>query len=166
MGKTRKSPAFPKRHLYNVASISKRIHVYNRQKDLPISSAAVKDIMRLVLDLEKAEYQEISIYFASVKKICALHQEFFQDPTPTDCISFPIDAVFLGEVFVCPKVAIQYAQKSQTDPYEEVALYIIHGLLHLLGYDDLTAPERRIMRKKEKKCMSRCIAMINRLRVQ
>lgn len=119
--------------------------------------------MRLVLDFEKAVYQEVSLYFVSAKQISALHQEFFKDPTPTDCISFPIDSKMLGEIFVCPRVAIQYAKKAQIDPYQEVALYVIHGLLHLLGYDDLTAPERRIMRKKEKKCMDQCIALIKRL---
>ena len=119
-----------------------------------------------VLDLKKIQCEEVSLYFVTERAICQLHRQFFDDPSPTDCITFPIDQETLGEIFVCPKVAICYASEMQIDPYEEVALYIIHGLLHLIGYDDLTPPERRIMRKNEKKCMAHCKAFMHLLRPQ
>ncbi|MBS0625331.1 MAG: rRNA maturation RNase YbeY [Verrucomicrobia bacterium] len=134
-----------------------KVSVSNQQKNLKISTRAVKEIVLAVLALEKAEeWEDASIYFVTEKKICQLHDEFFQDPSPTDCISFPIgfDGT-LGEVFVCPKTAVLYAEKNNLDPYEETALYIVHGLLHLLGYDDLEEKARRVMRKKEKSCMRR-----------
>ena len=58
-----------------------------------------------------------------------------------------------GEIFVCPLAAIAYAKKQESRPYEETALYIVHGLLHLLGYDDLEEKAKKNMRKKEKSCM-------------
>ena len=96
------------------------------------------------------------IYLVGKKTICRLHKEFFDDPTPTDCISFPLsDSPILGEVFVCPEVAIEYAEKHQIDPLAETALYIIHGLLHLLGYDDTTHQETLKMRRLEKQAMKK-----------
>lgn len=68
-------------------------------------------------------------------------------------MSFPLDEIHLGEVFVCPKTAIEYADEKKLPVYEELSLYVVHGLLHCLGYDDLEPAERRIMRKKEKSCM-------------
>ncbi len=97
--------------------------------------------------------QEIGIYFVSEKAIGELHDQFFQDPTPTDCISFPIDKTHLGEIFVCPAVALAYAKKKKLDPYQETLLYLVHGFLHLIGFDDLKETERKAMRKMEKKCM-------------
>ena len=106
-----------------------------------------------VLDHLKVSPEEIAIYFVSEKKICQLHEQFFQDPTPTDCISFPLDENYLGDIFVCPATALSYAAKNNLDPQEETVLYIVHGILHLLGYDDLEVKARRLMRKKEKSCM-------------
>jgi len=102
---------------------------------------------------------EIIFHFVDEKRISHLHKQFFQDPTPTDCITFPIDDKeeqtyrILGEVFICTDVAISYATDHHLNVYEELTLYIIHGLLHLLGYDDLTKDQRMIMKKKEKQCM-------------
>jgi probable rRNA maturation factor len=104
----------------------------------------------------------VAIHFVSKKKICELHEMFFDDKTPTDCISIPIDDPeedaphsHLGEVFVCPKVAIEYGG----DPIQETMLYVIHGLLHLLGFDDITPKDRKAMRKEERKAL-RFIAVL------
>lgn len=130
------------------------IFVFNRQKDLKVSSKAVKALVGAVLAHEQAEGGEISIYLVSEKKICELHDEFFGDPSPTDCISFPLEKTPLsGEIFICPKTAIIYAESHGLDPYQELALYVVHGLLHLLGFDDIEPKQRRLMRKKEKSCM-------------
>lgn len=142
------------------------VRIANQQKDLALVSSAARKIAHVVLDLEKSNCRELTIYFVSERRICGLHQMYFADPSPTDCISFPIDSEILGDVFVCPKTAIEYAKKHNSDIYEEVALYIIHGILHLLGFDDLTPSDRRIMRKKEKKCMAACKEMIELLRPQ
>jgi probable rRNA maturation factor len=130
-----------------------KVNVYNSQKQLTVSKESVRALVKAVLSNERSSHQETSIYFVTEKAICDMHEKFFNDPTTTDCISFPLDAKHLGEVFVCPQTAITYAEKNDLNPHDELSLYVIHGLLHCLGYDDLTAPERRIMRKKEKSCM-------------
>ena len=64
-----------------------------------------------------------------------------------------LELKILGEIFVCPKTAIEYAVQYKKNPYEEVTLYIVHGLLHLLGYDDIEKNARNLMRKAERKHM-------------
>lgn len=131
-----------------------KVSIYDRQKVLPICKKAARLLVKSVLELEQRSYAEANLYFVTSKAISKIHQDFFSDPTPTDTISFPIDQKHLGEVFVCPEVALTYAKKHKIDPYLETALYAVHGLLHCLGYDDLTEKDRRVMRKKEKKCMA------------
>jgi len=144
MEKTKKSQAFPK-HL--------QVDILNNQKDLSLKKILVKKAVGACLDYLKIFPSQVSIYFVTEKKIAELHKQFFDDSTPTDCISFPLDDTHLGEVFVCPSIAIKYGKKHRVDPFEEILLYIVHGLLHLIGYDDIKSNQRKRMRSMEKKCM-------------
>lgn len=141
-------------------SIAVNIKVKNRQSSLKISPTKVKRIVSQVLAEEGQACDEVAIHFVDTAAIMQLHEDFFGDPSPTDCISFPLDSEcdsipyqMLGEVFVCPETAIEYASKHQMDPYEETTLYIVHGLLHLMGYDDLQPEDRKAMRKAEARHM-------------
>ena len=123
---------------------------------MKISLPAVRTAAQEFLQFENIPCDEVIINFVSTKKISQLHEEFFQDPTTTDCISFPLDDepdetghYVLGEIFVCPQTAIDYSLKHKTNPYDECLLYMIHGLLHLIGFDDLDPSDRRKMRRKE-----------------
>lgn len=136
-----------------------KIFVTNKQKDLRISLKSVKATVLALLSFLKLSIDEVSFQFVTEKKICELHAEFFEDPSPTDCITFPVDDPntsgyrLLGEVFVCPKTAKIYASSHGIDVYEELTLYVIHGLLHLIGYDDLHPNLKKKMRAKEKACL-------------
>ncbi len=142
------------------------VTVYNRQKDLPISVANIKLMVSFLLRNLEISTDEVILHFVSEKIISQVHADFFSDPSPTDCISFPIDSpkkvstnakhAILGEIFVCPKIALQYAKSKNLDPYQEATLYLIHGLLHLIGYDDINPSSRRKMRQMEQKCLKIC----------
>lgn len=127
-----------------------KFNVYNRQKALPINKTSVQRVMEALYSFLSIQCDEMSVYFVGTRKISQLHKDFFNDPTPTDCITFPIDSAYLGDIFICPEAALRYDPKS---PYEETKLYLIHGILHLLGYDDLEPKAKQTMRKMEKKCM-------------
>jgi len=135
------------------------IQIYNRQKTVKISKVRVKKIVTQVIAFENQHCDEVAIHFVSVKEICDLHQTFFNDPSQTDCISLPMDDSsethyrVLGEVFVCTETAVQYAASHQSDLYNELTLYIVHGLLHLMGYDDIKTKDRTAMRSAEKRHM-------------
>lgn len=130
------------------------------QKDLKISRSSIEKAVTLLAASKRVKCRRISVHLVTKKKIAALHDQFFQDPTPTDCITFPIDDAknaaedsILGEIFICPRVAIEYAEHRGLDPRREFFLYLVHGFLHLLGYDDIDPADRRLMRRQEKACM-------------
>ncbi len=134
------------------------VDVENNQSSLPICPLAVQKIVHAVLRREDIQCDEVAIHFVDTPTICQMHAKFFSDPSSTDCISFPIDRTGiigylpLGDVFVCPETALLYAQQhSKTTPYKELTLYIIHGLLHLIGYDDISKDDRKLMKLAEKR---------------
>lgn len=138
-----------------------KVSVYNRQKDLKLSAVAIKKTVKHALEFHKINCDELAIHLITDRAMRKLHADFFDDPTPTDCITFPYDKdgssgyFFLGEVFICPKTAFHYiAEQGSGDTYNEVTLYLVHGILHLLGYDDMNSSDRKIMRSKEKELMS------------
>jgi len=128
------------------------ILVENRQQDLALNLDSVVEVASAALSVEAPKADEMTIYFVTEEEICQLHGDYFDDPTPTDCITFPIGGegewTLLGDLFVCPKTAINYVEGG--DPYPEVTLYVVHGILHLLGYDDIDEDDRAEMRAQEK----------------
>ena len=139
-----------------------KVYVKNSQKDLLIPSVLIKKVAKEVILFEGFNCNEVSIYFVTTSTITKMHDEYFNDPTTTDCISFPMDMDIenleeyriLGEVFVCPETALDYTKKNTGDPFEETVLYMVHGLLHLMGYDDLDPKSKVKMRRAEKKHMT------------
>jgi len=132
------------------------ITITNEQDDLLFDTSPLPGMVEEIVRHEGHHADEVSLNFVDEATICALHKRFFNDPSFTDCISFPmrqtgLDYKILGEIFVCPLAAVSYTEGSGGDPYEEVMLYIIHGLLHLMGYDDIGAQESQEMRKAEKR---------------
>jgi probable rRNA maturation factor len=125
-----------------------------------IDANQVEALVACIFDEKSVSCDEISINFITEKEISELHDEFFDDPTPTDCITFPIDDIddvsnykILGEIFVCPQVALSYSQQHLLDFEEELTLYVVHGILHLLGFNDIEEEERKVMREQEAFCM-------------
>jgi len=127
-----------------------RITVVNRQTTLKIAPASVRKLVNVFLVFKKIECQFISVLFVGKRKISQIHGQFFGDPAPTDCMTFPIDKSFLGECVICPQVALEV---NPMDPYEEVSLYLIHCLLHLIGYDDIDKNKRQVMHREQKKIL-------------
>lgn len=138
-----------------------QIKLFNSQKDLHFSKVKMKKVVFFLFELLQIKTDEISIQFVSEKRISQLHALFFQDPTPTDCITFPIDSIpykpngyhLLGEIFICPKMAKQYAEKHRINPFEELCRYVVHGILHLIGFEDEKPALRAQMKRKENTCL-------------
>lgn len=131
------------------------VAVVNEQTVLALDRGRIAAVVRAVVAAEGQRCDEVAIHFVTLETISDLHLRFFDDPSPTDCISLPIDEVddgtyrHLGEVFVCPQVACDYVAAHGGDAYEETILYVVHGLLHLMGYDDLEESAEAAMRKAE-----------------
>lgn len=98
---------------------------------------------------------ELSFAFVEKDYIAQLHDQFMGDPTPTDVITFPGDPDLdqAGEVVVCPQVALEYTQKEGLNFSDELTLYLIHGYLHLCGFDDIDDADRAQMRLAEQQAL-------------
>jgi rRNA maturation RNase YbeY len=88
-----------------------------------------------------------------------LNVKYLRKNSATDVIAVDFTGKFKGlsyllaEIFVSTDTAIANARIFKTSPLYEIYLYLIHGALHLLGYDDKTARQKQIMRKKEKEIL-------------
>ena len=108
---------------------------------------------------------EVSFHFVTEGAIRELHKRFFNDATPTDCITLPLDSPsakrmgyhVMGEAFICPKTALFYAKKEQIEPETEVYRYIIHCLLHFMGYTDAAPKKKAQMKRKEGACLKKLL---------
>ncbi|GEM_PF-275423 len=145
-------------------SLSK-IYLYNAQRDLPFSLPSMRKAISFLLQELRITTDEVSFHFVTERKICELHKEFFNDPTPTDCITFPLDALeekkgsfhILGEAFICPRTALLYSKTHKMDPFQELYRYVIHCLLHLIGYTDTDPQQRAKMKRKENAYLKKII---------
>jgi len=94
---------------------------------------------------------EISVAFLPKDELTELHARFLDDPAPTDVITFPGDPDdgLAGEICLSPEAAWDYARQRGLPFAEELSLYLIHGYLHLCGFDDRDEAGRRAMRQAE-----------------
>ena len=81
-----------------------------------------------------ADLAGIEVSFLTDEAIAAVHSEFLQDPSPTDVITFAH-----GEILISTETAARHAAEYHQPLAQELALYLIHGLLHLHGHEDETA---------------------------
>jgi probable rRNA maturation factor len=121
---------------------------------VPIDRRRVREIAWAVLEGEDVVDAEISIAFVDNPTIHRLNQRYLHHDEPTDVLSFPLsepDAKKLtGELVIGAEVARSEAEERGHDVQAELALYVIHGLLHLCGADDKTEVAAAAMRKKER----------------
>jgi probable rRNA maturation factor len=98
---------------------------------------------------------ELSVVFLTDQQICELHGRFLDDPSPTDVITFPgtPEEDFAGEICVSPGFAGGSSRQHGQTFSREVALYLVHGWLHLAGFSDLQPEAIPAMRAAEKSCL-------------
>ncbi len=114
--------------------------------ELPLIEAAAAAALPGVLGCAGTEesalegLEEIEITFVDDEAITQVHADFLDDATPTDVITF-----HHGEILISTETAARQAEAHGQPLQRELALYVIHGLLHLHGHTDLTEPERGVM---------------------
>jgi probable rRNA maturation factor len=105
----------------------------------------------------EGRFGELTLTFVDREEIAALNAEHLGTPGPTDVLSFPLDdgepqpgiPVLLGDVVVCPAVAADQAGAHAGTVDDELALLVVHGVLHVLGHDHAEADETAVMRRRE-----------------
>jgi probable rRNA maturation factor len=113
-----------------------------------LDEPAVIELARTTLIGEGYATVELSVSFVEAAEIEDLHVRYMNEPGPTDVLSFPLGEVdeggrqLLGDVVIAPEVA---ARNNPGDPDGEVRLLLVHGILHLLGYDHEADAEKALM---------------------
>lgn len=133
-----------------------RIIIKNFQKKIPINPKRTKLAILKVFSQEAAKKSgEITVCFVSDKKIKELNLKYLRKNYPTDVLTFDFSSPkdkknIFADIVISTDTASRNAKNFKTTRIYELNLYLIHGLLHLLGYDDCTPKQRQLMRKKER----------------
>jgi len=133
--------------------------ILNRQRTKKINSRFLKQVVaELFAELAIAE-AELGIRLVGAPEMARVNWQFLQHAGSTDVITFdhrdwqlPIANCQLkihGELFICVDDAIKQAKAFGSSWQSEVVRYVVHGVLHLLGYDDLKPDLRRTMKREE-----------------
>jgi probable rRNA maturation factor len=117
------------------------IAVSNRQQ-LPVDPDELAEVARLTLSSEGHGEGELSLSFVTPHEMAELHERYLAEPGPTDVLAFPMgEDGLLGDVVICPAEAA----KNNSDVRQELRLLVVHGVLHLLGYEHEEPGERELM---------------------
>ena len=129
---------------------------FSRQRAVPINQAYVQSLVLTALPLCLAKKRHatsslpsmIEVSFLNDRAIAKVHADFCNDPSPTDVITFR-HSPELGEILVGVPTVVLHAKKFHQPVDHEIALCVIHGLLHLLDYDDINESERLLMHQEQ-----------------
>ena len=134
------------------------INVRNLQRTIRINLPDLQNFapsaVRHCLDLTKnkstvlAKLSEISVLLISDRKMAALHHKFLNQRGPTDVLTFDH-----GEIFISVETAKRNARAFGISLGDELRLYIVHGLLHLHGFDDRNQASAGVMAKTQQKIL-------------
>ncbi|MEN8250791.1 MAG: rRNA maturation RNase YbeY [Bacteroidota bacterium] len=134
------------------------IHFFNEDTDfiLPDTEGTSKWINK-VLNEEKRQAKIINYIFCSDKHLLKLNQQYLNHETLTDIITFDnseLPDMLEADIFISVDRVKDNASQLNTVFDNELHRVMIHGLLHLIGYNDHTDDEKQVMRKKEDACLS------------
>jgi probable rRNA maturation factor len=139
-----------------------KVSVRNLQRKIPINirklqTFATKAVCRC-LPLRKgkrtelATLREVFVWLISDRRMSQLHRQFLGEHGPTDVLTFQH-----GEIFVSVETAKGNARVFTTSLMRELQLYMVHGLLHLNGFDDQTPADARKMQRAQKTILRRAL---------
>ena len=132
----------------------------DHQKKVQLNSLKILKITKAILHYESVDQAILSVVFVTHQKIKAFNEEYLKRNYVTDVLAFDLSDTVLskrktkgviGDIIISTDAALKNVSMYQTTLSEELSLYIVHGILHLCGYDDHKSSDIQRMRKKEKK---------------
>jgi probable rRNA maturation factor len=137
-----------------------RISVRNLQRAVRVNVRALQEsaakALRLCLNLRSKQptalstLREIHVVLISDRRMATLHRRFLSQSGPTDVITFEH-----GEIFISAETARRHGKQFGNPFFRELQLYVVHGLLHLHGFDDRSEREARRMRAIQEKILKK-----------
>jgi rRNA maturation RNase YbeY len=133
--------------------MTRTLALHNRQRRFRVDTRLLKQIAAWVLDNEFPSHSwDIEVYLIGATRMAEINQEYLQHEGSTDIITFDYGdpATHLhGELFISLDDAERQAHEFNTTWQTELTRYVIHGILHLAGYDDLEPVARKKMKQAE-----------------
>lgn len=130
----------------------------NNESSVSLDEARVLRLASFALDEMKIHPDaELAIQFVNEDAMTSLHVQWMDEPGPTDVLSFPMDELrpgtdlelsepgLLGDIVICPQVAMTQANAAGHETINEILLLTTHGILHLLGFDHAEPDEEKVM---------------------
>jgi probable rRNA maturation factor len=124
-----------------------------------LTAGEIRRAVRIVLAAQDIAEAEISVAVVSDDEIHRVNREHLAHDFPTDVISFLYESDesprrIEGEIVVSADTAAREAPRHGWEARSELLLYVVHGLLHLSGFDDLSPAVKRVMRREERRMMA------------
>lgn len=124
--------------------------------ELPISDAELTDWATIVLS-SQVPTAEITLRFVTSMEITALNSQYRKKNQATNVLAFPasvpieveLEHPFIGDIIICPSVLLDESHQYQIDIKQHWAHIVIHGILHLFGYDHIESQDEIIMQNLE-----------------
>jgi probable rRNA maturation factor len=134
------------------------IDVVDRQRVLRVGSRWLATVARRAVARQGFESAEICVLVLDDRGIARLHEQWLDISGPTDVITFDMSddarpGTLHGDIAVSAETARRTARELGWQPRHELAYYVVHGILHLAGYDDHDPADRRAMRARERVLM-------------
>ena len=153
--------------------MSEEIEIFVEEEFQGVDEGWVKKIVRHVLKGEGvASPYEVSLVFTDSETVKQLNRDYRGVDEPTDVLAFymlpqkgadssfvlpPDGLTRLGEVIISYPQAVEQAKEQGHPPERELALLVVHGILHLLGYDHEEPEEESKMRERERELLEKCL---------
>jgi probable rRNA maturation factor len=143
--------------------LSAKVSILNRQNRVPVDRRKIGGAARRVLKALGGEGYELTVVLVDDPEITRLNRQYFRRNRPTNVISFPLmddspvsfPSRLLGDVVISAETARRDAGEVGKKAEDEILFLLIHGILHLLGYDHEGAKEERLcMERKEREIFS------------
>ncbi len=134
--------------------------IIDEQDILEVDSEVVLTLCEAIFEDAGVKTGQLGVVLVDSRTIQLYNRDFLKHDYATDVISFPIEDRFEehhleGEVLACTEVAADRAEEFGWTAHDELLLYIVHGVLHLVGFDDQTAEQSEQMRQKEREYLGR-----------
>ena len=130
------------------------ILIADRQKKARLSKAKIRRWSRRILNAAGRQEATLSLVFVEDREMRALHQRYLGKNSPTDVLAFGQKGKLLGDVVISVETARRRAPEFGNRWDVELLLYLIHGILHLVGFRDSAPKEKRGMRGKEEEILN------------
>ncbi len=139
--------------------MSGQLTLRNRQRTRSVNRPFLRRIARALLTEHfHPQHFELCVHLVAAPEMARVNQTFLQHEGSTDVITFnhadPAQTELIhGEMFICLDDAVAQARQFRTTWQAELVRYLIHGILHLHGFDDLKATARTKMKKEESRLL-------------